>query len=170
MPEILGPYTKDRDGYSALYAIMRRTCSIMKPTTQGWGPGWSRITSPSKYATDLQTWVSDYEMRHKLTYTELQQSQEMLYQALQSYNTSIATKLTGELNHWINANPITVKTDKLPNKWKITGISGKFSDYHTTTPSLSINAFEAKAKKLEGGYKGNRNKRFELRSNKQCAC
>jgi hypothetical protein len=66
----------------------------------------------------------------------------MLYQALQSYyNTSIATKLTGELNHCINANPIVEKTDKLPNKWKITGIAGKFSDYHTdiTTPSLSIN-------------------------------
>jgi hypothetical protein len=55
--EILGPYTKDRDGYGALYAIMRRTCSFMKPTTQGWGPGWSRTTSPSKYATELQTWV-----------------------------------------------------------------------------------------------------------------
>jgi hypothetical protein len=100
----------------------------MKPTTQGWGPGWSRKTSPRKYATELQTWVLEYEMRHKLTYTELQQSQEMLYQALQSYNTSIATKLTGELNHWINANPIIVKTDKLPNKWKITGSADRFSD------------------------------------------
>jgi hypothetical protein len=88
-------------------------------------------------------------MRHKLTYTDLQQSQEMLHQALQSYNTSIATKLTGELNHWINANPIIVKTDKLPNKWKITGIADKFSDYHTTTPSLSINAFDAKKVRRE---------------------
>jgi hypothetical protein len=80
MLEILGPYTKDRDGYGALYAIMRRACSFMKPTTQGWGPAWSQTTSPSKYATELQTWVSEYEMRHKLTYTELQQSQAMLYQ------------------------------------------------------------------------------------------
>jgi hypothetical protein len=66
MLEILGPYTKDRGGYGALYVIMRRTCSFMEPATQGWGPGWSRTTSPSKYATELQTWVSEYEMRHKL--------------------------------------------------------------------------------------------------------
>jgi hypothetical protein len=85
----------------------------MKPTTQGWGPVWTRTTSPSKYATELQTWVSEYEVRHKLTYTDLQQSQEMLYQALQTYNTSIATKLTGELNHWINANPTVEKNRQL---------------------------------------------------------
>ena len=170
MLEILGPFTNERDGYGALYAIMRRTCSFMKPTTQGWGPAWPHTTSPSKYATELQTWVSNYEMRHKLTYTDLQQSQEMLHQALQSYNTPIATKLTGELNHWINANPTIVKADKLPNKWKITGIADKFSDYHkdTTTPSLSINTFDAK--KSEGGYAGKGNKRFELRNKKQCAC
>jgi hypothetical protein len=51
MLEILGPYTKDRDGYGSLYALMRRTCSFMKPTTQGWGPEWTRTTSPSKYTT-----------------------------------------------------------------------------------------------------------------------
>jgi hypothetical protein len=38
-------------------------------------------------------------MRHNITYTDIQQSQEMLHQALQSYNPYIATKLTGELNH-----------------------------------------------------------------------
>jgi hypothetical protein len=75
------------------------------------------------------------------------------------------------LNHWINANPIIVKSDKLPNKWKITGIVDKFSDYHTTTPSLSINAFDANAKRnSDGGYKSSGNKRFELRNKKQCAC
>jgi hypothetical protein len=95
-----------------------------------------------------------------------------LYQALQTYNASIATKLTGELNHWINANPIIEKTDKLPNKWKITGIADKFLDYHTdiTTPSLSINVFDGNAKKLEGGYANKGNKRYELRNKKQCAC
>jgi hypothetical protein len=45
------------------------------------------------------------------------------------------------------------------------------TDYHTTTPSLSINAFDAKVeKKLEGGYKGSLDKHFELRNKKQCAC
>jgi hypothetical protein len=102
--DILGPFNKDRDGYGALYAIMRRTCTFMKPTTQGWGPDWNRTMSPSKYATTLQSSVSDHEMRHNRTYTDIQQSQEMLHQALQSYNPSIVTKLTGELNHWINAN------------------------------------------------------------------
>jgi hypothetical protein len=36
MLDILGPFNKDRDGYGALYAIMRRSCTFMKPTTQGW--------------------------------------------------------------------------------------------------------------------------------------
>jgi hypothetical protein len=62
MLDILGPLNKDRDGYGALYAIMRRTCTFMKPTTQGWGPDWNRTMSPSKYATTLQSSVSDHEM------------------------------------------------------------------------------------------------------------
>jgi hypothetical protein len=70
----------------------------------------------------------------------------MLYQALQSYNTPIATKLTGELNHWMNANPTIVKNT---NKWKITGLANEFVDYHTDTKTLSIKAFGGK--KLEGG-------------------
>jgi hypothetical protein len=40
MLEILGPFTNEHDGYGALYAIMRRACSFMKPTTQGGGPVW----------------------------------------------------------------------------------------------------------------------------------
>ena len=170
MLEILGPYTKDRDGYGALYAIMRRSCTFMKPTTQGWGPLWHQTTSPSKYATMLQTWVTEHEMRHGTKYTALQQSQEMLHQALQSYNTSIATKLTGELTLWINANKAKATMDDIPNKWKITGLADQFSDYHkdTTSPSLAINTFDGK--KREGGYAGNGNKRYELRNKKQCAC
>jgi hypothetical protein len=170
MLDILGPFNKDRDGYGALYAIMRRTCTFMKPTTQGWGPDWNRTMSPSKYATTLQSSVSDHEMRHNRTYTDIQQSQEMLHQALQSYNPSIATKLTGELNHWINANQTLVKTGDIPSKWKITGLADQFSDYHTdkVLPTLLINQFDGKKK--DGGYTGNNNKKFELRHKKQCAC
>ena len=51
--------------------------------------------------SSLQSLVADHEMKHNRTYTDIQQSQEMLHQALQSYNPSIAIKLTGELNHWI---------------------------------------------------------------------
>jgi hypothetical protein len=85
---------------------------------------------------------------------------------------SNTTKLTGELNHWINTNPIVEKTDRLPNKWKITVIADKFSDYHkdAMTPSLSINAFDGNAKKTEGGYANKGNKWYELRNKKQCAC
>ena len=170
MLEILGPFNRDRDGYGALYAIMRRTCTFMKPTPQGWGPEWTRRMTPSKYVTTLQSSVSDHEMRHKTKYTELQQSQEMLYQALQSYNPSIATKLTGELNHWINANPTMVGKKNIPSKWKITGLADQFSDYHQDNgiQSLSIKQFDGK--KNEGGYAGGNNKRFELRNKKQCAC
>jgi hypothetical protein len=148
-----------------MYAIMRRTCTFMKPTTQGWGPEWLRTTSPSKYVVELQSWISLHEMRHKIKYTELQQSQEMLYHALQSYNIPIATKLTGELNHCINANPTIVK---IPNKWKITGLADDFADYHMDTKSLSTKAFEGK--KLDSGYKNDNNKRYSLRNKKQCAC
>jgi hypothetical protein len=70
MLEILGPFNRDRDGYGALYAIMRQTCTFMKPTPQGWGPEWVRQITPSKYATVLQSSVSDHEMRHKTKYTE----------------------------------------------------------------------------------------------------
>jgi hypothetical protein len=98
MLDILGPFNKDRDGYGALYAIMGRKCTFMKPTTQGWGPDWNRTMSPSKYATTLQSSVSDHEMRHNITYMDIQQPQEMLHQALQSYNPSIATKL--KLSDW----------------------------------------------------------------------
>jgi hypothetical protein len=126
--------------------------------------------SPSKYATTLQSSVSDHEMRHNGTYTDIQQSQEMLHQALQSYNSSIATKLTGELNHWINTNQTLVKKGKIPTKWKITGLADLFSDYHTdkVLPTLLINQFDGKKK--DGGYTGNNNKRFELRHKKQCVC
>jgi hypothetical protein len=98
MLDILGPFLNDRDGYGALYAIMRRTCTFMKPTAQGWGPEWKPTMSPSKYVTTLQSAVTNHAMTHNTKYTNIQQSQEMLHQALQSYNTPISTKLTGELN------------------------------------------------------------------------
>jgi hypothetical protein len=167
MLDILGPYREDRDGYGALYAVMRRTCTFMKPTTQGWGPSWNKTMTPSAYVVKLQASVTDHAMIHNTNYTSIQQSQEMLHQALNSYNPSIATKLTGELNIWTNANPTT---KDLPNKWKITGLANQFSDYHTNIVTLtpSINAFDGKKK--EGGYNGDNNKRFSLRNKKQCAC
>jgi hypothetical protein len=72
----------------------------------------------------------------------------------------------------INANPAVEKTDNLPNKWKITGIVDKFSDYHTdiAIPSLSINVFDGNANISEGGYANKGSKRYELRNKKQCAC
>jgi hypothetical protein len=83
----------------------------MRPTTQGRVPLWPRAMSPSKYAMELQTWVSNHEMHHKLKYTELQQSQEVLYQALQSYNTPpFAIRITSGLNHWIHVNPIIINS------------------------------------------------------------
>jgi hypothetical protein len=155
MLNILGLFLHDRYGYGALYAIMRRICTFMKPTTQGWGPEWKTTMSPSKYVTTLQSAVTNHTMTHNTKYTNIQQSQEMLHQALQSYNTSIATKLTGELNHWINANPTNTITENLPNKWRITGLADHFADYHnsTGTATLSISIFDGKKK--EGGYKNN---------------
>jgi hypothetical protein len=151
MLDIIGPYLEDQDGYGALYAIMRRSCTFMKPTTQGWGPVWNKIMTPSKYVVTLQSSVSSHAMIHNTKYTHIQQSQEMLHQALQSYNPSIATKLTGKLNHWINAHPTMVKSSNLPNKWKITGLADLFSDYHTKASiTPSINMFDGKNK--EGGY------------------
>jgi hypothetical protein len=175
MLDILGPFLNDRDGYGALYAIMRRTCAFMKPTTQGWGPEWKPTMSPSKYVTTLQSAVTNHAMTHNTKYNNIQQSQEMLHQALQSYNTPISTKLTGELNHWINANPTRVKTGDLPNNWKITGLADQFADYHTTTstPNRSINIFDGKkqegGKHQEGGGYA-KEKRFSLRNKKQCGC
>lgn len=171
MLDILGPFLNDRDGYGALYAIMRRTCAFMKPTTQGWGPEWKPTMSPSKYVTTLQSAVTNHAMTHNTRYNNIQQSQEMLHQALQSYNTPISTKLTGELNHWINANPTRVETGDLPNNWKITGLADQFADYHTTTstPTPSINIFDGK-KQEGGGYTKDNSKRFSLRNKKQCAC
>jgi hypothetical protein len=127
-------------------AIMRRTCIFMKPTTQGWGPDSNRTMRPSKYATTLQSSVSDHEMRHNRTYTDIQQSEEVLHQVLQSYNQSIVTKLTGDLNHWINANQTQVKKGSIPSKWKIIGLADQFLDYHTdkVLPTLLINQFEEK--------------------------
>jgi hypothetical protein len=98
MLDIIGPYLEDRDGYGALYAIMRRSCTFMKPTTQGWGPVWNKTMTPSKYVVTLQSSVSSHAMIHNTKYTHIQKSQEMLHQALQSYNLSIATKLTSKLS------------------------------------------------------------------------
>jgi hypothetical protein len=167
--DIVGPYLENRDGYGALYAIMRRSCPFMKPTTQGWGPAWNKNMTPSKYVVILQSDVSNHEMIHNTKYTHIQQSQEMLHQALQSYNPSIATKLTSEFNHWINAHPTMTKSSNLPNKWKITGLADLFSDYHTKASiTLSINMFDGKNK--DGGYTKDSNKRYSLRNKKQCVC
>jgi hypothetical protein len=166
MLDILGPYLNDRDGYGALYAIMRRTCAFMKPTTQGWGPSWNKSMTPSTYVVALQSSVTDHAMRHNTTYTHTQQAQEMLHQALQSYNPSIATKLTGELNQWITANP---QCKDLPSKWKIAGLADHFSDYHISTSiSPSIKTFDGKNK--DGGYAKDSGKRYPLRNKKQCVC
>jgi hypothetical protein len=148
---------------------MRRLCTFMKPTTQGWGPVWNKTMTPSKYVVALQSSVSSHAMIHNTKYTHIQQSQEMLHQALQLYNPSIATKLTGELNQWINAHPTMAKSSNLPNKWKITGLADLFSDYHTKASiTPSINMFDGKNK--EGVYAKDNSKPYSLRNKKQCVC
>ena len=168
MLDIISPYHEERNGYGALYAIMRRSCAFMKPTTQGWGPTWSKTMTPSAYVVELQASVAEHEMRHNTTYSEVQQSQEMLHQALQSYNTSIATKLSGDFNQWVLAHP----KKPLPNTWKTTGLADLFADYPNTSNNkintLSINAFDGKSK--ENGYSKEGSQRYSLRNKKQCAC
>ena len=168
MLDILSPFDEERNGYGALYAIMRRTCAFMKPTTQGWGPTWTKTMTPSAYVVELQASVATHEMRHNTTYSDVQQSQEMLHQALQSYNTSIATKLSGDFNQWILAHP----KKPLPNTWKTTGLADLFADYPNTSNNkintLSINAFDGKPK--ENGYSREGSQRYSLRNKKQCAC
>jgi hypothetical protein len=125
--------------------------------------------TPSKYVVTLQSSVSSHAMIHNTKYTHIQQSQEMLHQALQSYNPAIATKLTSELNHWINAHPTMVKSSNLPNKWKITGLADSFLDYHTKASiTPSINMFDGKNK--DGRYAKDSSKRYSLRNKKQCVC
>ena len=140
----------------------------MKPTTQGWGPTWTKTMTPSAYVVELQTSVATHEMRHNTIYSDVQQSQEMLHQALQSYNTSIATKLSGDFNQWILAHP----KKPLPNTWKTTGLADLFADYPNTSNNkintLSINAFDGKPK--ENGYSKEGSQRYSLRNKKQCAC
>jgi hypothetical protein len=125
--------------------------------------------TPSKYVVTLQSSVSSHAMIHNTKYTHIQQSQEMLHQALQLYNPLIATKLTSKLNHWINTHQTMVKSSNLPNKWKITGLADLFLDYHTKTSIIpSINMFDGKNK--EGGYAKNNSKRYSLRNKKQRVC
>ena len=53
MVEMISPYKQDRDGYRALYTILRQTCQFMRPTPEGWGSDWLNGMSSSKYVTLL---------------------------------------------------------------------------------------------------------------------
>ena len=79
MVEMIAPYKQDRDGYGALYTILRRTCPFIRPTPEGWGPDWLNNMSSSKYVTLLQHFATESRMTYVRTYTDLQQSKEMLH-------------------------------------------------------------------------------------------
>ena len=116
---------KDKNGYRALYTIMRQLCTFMQPTLEGWGPEWKRGTSTSKYVTNLQDFVIDEELCKDIWYNKFQQSREMLHRAAQSFDQSIAMNLSSELTTWTNSNKNTL----LPEEWQIKGLANKFHNY-----------------------------------------
>ena len=171
MVEMIAPYKQDRDGYGALYTILRRTCPFMRPTPEGWGPDWLNNMSSSTYVTHLQHFTTESRMRYTRTYDDLQQSKEMLHRAAQSFNQPVALKLDSELSIWVNSN----EGKPLPKEWKIAGIADRLCDYPSIIPSSSkstpevpgVKAFHQGGKSENNGY--NR-KKFELKNKVQCAC
>ena len=64
MVEMISPYKQDRDGYGALYTILRQTCQFMRLTPEGWGPDWLNGISSSKYVTLLQNFATESRMQY----------------------------------------------------------------------------------------------------------
>ena len=167
------PFLQQRDGYSCVPSLMRRSCDFMKPEPEGWGPIWTNNMTPEQYVVQLQLHCCSTNRKVTKEYSRFQQSKEMLHQAALSYNQSIATKLDNDLKIWKSANQNVC----LPEEWQIEGLLDKFSDYHSTirhpsselgSATMSINVLTQKPPERERNIYTNKRK-FEMRPI-QCDC
>ena len=97
----------------------------MKPEPEGWGPNWPANTTPEKYVVALQAHCSDTNMKCKKGYNSIQQSKEMLHQAVLSYNQEITTRLNNDLSVLKS----THMNEELSEEWHMEGLVDKIADY-----------------------------------------
>ena len=81
----------------------------------GWGPCWGKNQEPFQYVNALLNFVHNRSLQESFEYTELQQSEKMLYQAMQRPEYYVvAMSLQSELTTFKSQHPgATVPPDTL---------------------------------------------------------
>ena len=161
---LLNPFNPSRDGYSALYAIARTSLPSLKPTTYGWGPSWKKKDDPSSYVTNLQGMVRQIEHTTKRVYSEREQTEEMLYQAMIGYNFPAGCCKRTEIEIYMSTHP---EVTRIPKKYTITELIHYFNDFPVNTPDFPTGTSfnHASIKRIE-----NKRKQFEYKNKVQCPC
>jgi hypothetical protein len=160
---LITPYYTSRAGYEALYAIARTSLPYLRDTALGWGPTWEIHEDPSTYVAKLQTKVSELRHTDKAPKTDYEQSQEMLYQAMQGYNFSAGCCKRSELNMHVAEHPSSMK--RLPREYRITELIHYFNDFpKAETPRVP----HPKINRLDNN--NTRRRPFEFKNKTQCEC
>ena len=66
---MIEPFAKNRNGYTCLWSLMRRSCQFMKPESEGLGLDWPLNGTPDKYVVKLQAYCSVTNVKCKEDYT-----------------------------------------------------------------------------------------------------
>ena len=77
---IINNYSGTQDGYKALYAMMRNTCSYLHDVKPTWGPQWTADKNAHAYHSDLNSFLTQ-AARLRNTYTQFDIAAEILQQA-----------------------------------------------------------------------------------------
>ena len=161
---LLAPFQLHRRGFDALYAIARTSLEYLRPIKTGWGPIWTPTDDPSTYVGRLQEFVRTSKLSRQHQYSDLDQSYEMIHQAMQNHNFAAGLCLMTQLDqHQRECTARNTDAHPLPPNLMLTSMINFFIDYPITQPPTtaiqpSINKFEGKKKK------------FEYRNKIQCTC
>jgi hypothetical protein len=166
---IIGSFSSNQDGNSALFSIMRTKCTYLQDIQPLWGPAWITNMSPYSYLTALNS-ILEEERRRYHNRTHFDVAAEILQQASRhdEYKLLATAYLTSLL-------PL-VSQDKhqmLPKEFQKENLINALSSYHrkpaaegTGTGTLQINRFGAPP----DGRKPPR-KEFKYKNEVQCtAC
>ena len=160
---LLSPYQLEMQGYQALYAMARTSLPYLRPNKTGWGPKWIPTDDPSTYVGKLQEFVRNSELSRQHMYSDIDQSYEMIHQAMQNHNFPAGCSMMAQLDHHqrdCTTNHRSV--NPLPAQLQLTSMINFFLDYpisqQPTQIQPTIHKFDNKTRK------------FEYRNKIQCRC
>ena len=160
---LIAQYSLKSRGYDALYALARHSLDYLKPTQNGWGPEWTNNDDPGSYAGKLLDFMRNSKLSHKHDYTELDQSHEFVYRAMQHYNYTAGCVLLGQLYTYRRLTP-NANDQPVPNHLDLTTmlhfmIENPHMDHRVNqTPTTIVNKVNTPRK------------RFEYKNKVQCKC